>query len=73
MAQPSVLSKRQFKAFTFNEANYKFNMQPGEIKRTIDCKHWEKEETDQLYGPFQLVAKSLQLHGLRASMRNWRD
>lgn len=42
MTQPSVLSKRQFKAFTFDDANYKFNMQPGEFKTTIDCKHWEK-------------------------------
>lgn len=38
------MSRRQFKASAFKEADYKFNMQPGEFEATIDCKRWGKKK-----------------------------
>lgn len=42
MTHQHALSRRQFKASAFNEADYKFNTQPGEFEATIDCKQWGK-------------------------------
>lgn len=44
MTKQNALSRRQFKASAFNEADYTFNMQPGEFEATIDCKRWGKRK-----------------------------
>lgn len=44
MEQQNALSRRQFRESKFKEADYKFNMQPGEFVAIIDCKRWGKRK-----------------------------
>lgn len=44
MTQQNALSRRQFRETKFNEADYKFNTEPGEFVAAIDCKRWGKRK-----------------------------